>query len=143
MSNRIYEIVEEIATLSGTGRSKRKVRRIRWDNSPDSVLDIRKWFQEVDGTETPCKGIKLDAAEEAALREAPSFVRGKQERNVLPEAFLFIISMGRCNESFPRLTTMKPTANGQEIRSLRSLTSGLPTNPTLVSLSGFRTAFKG
>lgn len=65
MSNRIYEIVEEIATLSGTGRSKRKVRRIRWDNSPDSVLDIRKWFQEVDGTETPCKGIKLDAAEEA------------------------------------------------------------------------------
>lgn len=25
MSNRIYEIVEEIATLSGTGRSKRKV----------------------------------------------------------------------------------------------------------------------
>ena len=53
MSNRIYEIVEEIATLSGTGRSKRKVRRIRWDNSPDSVLDIRKWFQEVDGTETP------------------------------------------------------------------------------------------
>ena len=70
MSNRIYEIVEEIATLSGTGRSKRKVRRIRWDNSPDSVLDIRKWFQEVDGTETPCKGIKLDAAEETALREA-------------------------------------------------------------------------
>ena len=71
MSNRIYEIVEEIATLSGTGRSKRKVRRIRWDNSPDSVLDIRKWFQEVDGTETPCKGIKLDAAEEAAP-EAPA-----------------------------------------------------------------------
>ena len=24
MSNRIYEIVEEIATLSGTGRSKKK-----------------------------------------------------------------------------------------------------------------------
>ena len=70
MSNRIYEIVEEIATLSGTGRSKRKVRRIRWDNSPDSVLDIRKWFQEVGEMETPWKGIKLNAAEEAALREA-------------------------------------------------------------------------
>ena len=143
MSNRIYEIVEEIATLSGTGRSKRKVRRIRWDNSPDSVLDIRKWFQEVDGTETPCKGIKLDAAEEAALREALRLSAENKKGTFFLRRSFFIISMGRCNESFPRLTTMKPTANGQEIRSLRSLTSGLPTNPTLVSLSGFRTAFKG
>ena len=38
MSNRIYEIVEEIATLSGTGRSKRKVRRIRWDNGQNCPL---------------------------------------------------------------------------------------------------------
>lgn len=70
MSNRTYEIVEEIATLSAASRSKRKVRRIRWNNQPDAVLDIRKWFQEVDGTETPSKGVSLDAVEEAALREA-------------------------------------------------------------------------
>lgn len=94
MSNRIYEIVEEIATLSGTGRSKRKVRRIRWDNSPDSVLDIRKWFQEVDGTETPCKGIKLNAARRSCLAGSSSFVSGKQERNVLPETFLFYYIYG-------------------------------------------------
>ncbi len=70
MSNRTYEIVEKIAVLSTTTRTRREVRRVRWDGSPDVFLDIRKWRQEVDGPETPSKGVSLNAAEEAALREA-------------------------------------------------------------------------
>lgn len=69
MSNRAYEVVEKIAVLSTTTRTKREVRRVRWDGKPDAVLDIRKWRQEIDGTETPSRGISLNAAEEAALRE--------------------------------------------------------------------------
>ena len=70
MSNRTYEIVEKIAVLSTTTRTRIEVRRVRWDGSPDVFLDIRKWRQEVDGPETPSKGVSLNAAEEAALREA-------------------------------------------------------------------------
>lgn len=125
MSNRIYEIVEEIATLSGTGRSKRKVRRIRWDNSPDSVLDIRKWFQEVDGTKNALQRYKAGCSRRSCLAGSTSFVSEKQERNVLSEAFLFrYISMGQCNESLPRPPAAEPAAKGREIRSLRSPTSG-------------------
>lgn len=69
MSNRSYEVVEKIAVLSTTTRTRREVRRVRWDGKPDAVLDIRKWRQEIDGTETPSRGISLNAAEEAALRE--------------------------------------------------------------------------
>ena len=46
MSNRTYEIVEKIAVLSTTTRTRREVRRVRWDGSPDVFLDIRKWRQE-------------------------------------------------------------------------------------------------
>ena len=45
MSNRTYEIVEKIAVLSTTTRTRREVRRVRWDGSPDVFLDIRKWRQ--------------------------------------------------------------------------------------------------
>ena len=47
MSNRSYEVVEKIAVLSTTTRTKREVRRVRWDGKPDAVLDIRKWRQEI------------------------------------------------------------------------------------------------
>ena len=80
MSNRIYEIVEEIATLSGTGRSKRKVRRIRWDNS--------RW----DGN--TLQRHKAGCSRRSCLAGSSSFVSGKQERNVLPEAFLFYYIYG-------------------------------------------------
>lgn len=70
MSNRTYEIVEKIAVLSTTARTRREVRRVRWDGGPDVLLDIRKRRQEVDGSEPPSKGVSLNAAEEAALREA-------------------------------------------------------------------------
>ena len=70
MSNRTYEVVEKIVVLSTTTRARREVRRVRWDGRPDVLLDIRKWRQEVDGSETPSKGVSLNAAEEEALREA-------------------------------------------------------------------------
>ena len=69
MTNRAYEIVEKLAVLSTTTRTRLNVYRVRWDGKQDTVLDIRKWQQEVDGTETPCRGVSLNAAEEAKLRE--------------------------------------------------------------------------
>lgn len=73
------------------------------------------------------------------------YKRQNEKRNILfwGRSSSFVMFRVGCNESLPRPSATEPATKDQEIRSLRSLTSSLLTNPTLASLSELRVASRG
>ena len=63
-----YEVEKELAELSNTGSSAKRLTLTRWSNYP-AKLDLRTWVIEESG-EKPGKGITLTEQEAQRLLEA-------------------------------------------------------------------------
>jgi hypothetical protein len=62
-----YDVIESIAVLSETGRSRRELTLTSWNGDPPK-LDVRIWIGE--GYDRAGKGIALSRSEARALRDA-------------------------------------------------------------------------